>query len=84
MGAFSGTPDDYVQLYRCGNQKFPGCGKILTEGQLSRFGKCPTCGSIGASSYYPPNKWKMFLAYLKLIRLGEAWVRKEKSTKPTT
>lgn len=79
MGQFSSTPDDHVQIYRCGYGRFPGCGKILTEGQVARHGKCPRCGCAGFSSYYPPNKWRLFLVYLKLIWTGEAWVRKSQT-----
>ena len=71
MGSYSGTGDDQVQLYRCGNSRFPGCGKILTEGQKEQEGKCPKCGSVGSTSYYPKTKWQLFKAYLLLLKTGE-------------
>lgn len=78
MGAYSGTPDDQVQLYRCGNMKYPGCGKILTEGQRARHGECPHCGSRGAVSFYPKTRWMTLKCYWLLFRTGELWLRSEK------
>lgn len=74
MGQFSNTPEDTVQFFRCGCWGRPGCGKILTEGQVEKHGKCPKCGSRGVSPFYPETKWQMFKCYVKLILRGEAWV----------
>lgn len=83
MGAYSGTPDNQVQLYRCGNFKFPGCGKILTEGQKLRYGGCPHCGSRGAVSFYPRKFSQKLKAYLLILKTGELWLSRDKNTQRT-
>lgn len=86
MGAYSGTPEGQVQLYRCGNMKFPGCGKILTEGQKQRHGMCPYCGSRGSTTYYPRNLWQKIKAYGLLIKTGELieWGESDVQKQPQT
>jgi hypothetical protein len=79
VGTYSGTPEDKIQLYRCGNSKYPGCGKILTEGQRMHFGGCPYCESYGAVSYYPKGWWNKLKAYCLVMKTGELWLKSEKS-----
>ena len=75
MGQFSGTRDDEVAMYRCGSKDHPGCGKILTEGQVSDHSGCPRCGSPYISDYSPRGKIALLMCYLRLLVRGELWVR---------
>jgi hypothetical protein len=71
VGRFANTPSNTVQLFRCGSYGHPGCGKILTEGQVECYGGCPRCGSLGVSPTYPKTFFRKILCYLLLLRTGE-------------
>jgi len=75
MGQFSGTRDDEVMMFRCGSQGRPGCGKILTEGQVYDYFGCPRCGNKGITEFSPQTKFGLFMCYVQLLLRGELWVR---------